>query len=60
MDLTIMTDERRKIIDWLTKGISELKDERKSCIEKLCELEKIISEKQAIINELIGLPLTKE
>jgi len=59
MNLTIMTDEKRKLIDWLIESIGDLKERRQWHINELIVIEKQINEKQSIINELMGLPLKK-
>lgn len=57
MNLTIMTDEKRKLIDWLNRGITECKVEKECLLESLRDIQKTIDEKVAIMNELMGMPI---
>lgn len=59
MDFIIMTEEKRKLIDLLNGDIAILEAQIKNNIRYIEANEKLMNEKQEIVNTLMGLPVSK-
>lgn len=60
MDFIIMTEEKRKLIDLLNGDIAILEAQIKNNIRYIEANEKLMNEKQEIVNTLMGLPVSKQ
>lgn len=58
MNLVHMTNEKRLLIKSLINEISQLNIKRQFLITAMIETERLIDEKQEIVNELMGLPIS--
>lgn len=54
-----MTEEKRKLIDLLNGDIAILEAQIKNNIRYIEANEKLMNEKQEIVNTLMGLPVSK-